>query len=561
MTHSLIPLGLLAALTACAASPSNPGPDDVIAALAPAALPMDGYGGYHRTIPDAAGDAQRWFDQALQLVYGFNHDAGVRSFARAALEDPECAWAWWGIAYGYGVDVNNNQVTEDEAKRAFAAAQRAMALVESGHVDPVGSALIRAAAKRAVFPLPKDRSDLDEAYADAMRLAWQAHPEDPDVGALYAESLMNLQPWNYWSVAGEPLQRAAEIVAVLERVMQIDPMHPGANHFYIHAVEASKDPARAVAAAERLEHLVPGSGHLVHMPSHIYINVGRYADATAANQRAIQADAAYFATVGEPTFYSVYYLHNFHFLAYAAMMEGRSKVALDAMRQMEAEAPPGFLEAFTAFADGLMPAVLHGLIRFGKWQEILAQPEYPAFRKVSTAMRHYARAVALANLRRTDEAQRELELFRAAQRETPEDWMMGVNPAAKVYAIADKMAAGEILFQEGKVEQALTALREAVAAEDALVYDEPPGWMLPVRHALGALLLVADRAEEAETVYRRDLKKHRANAWALLGLEQALRKQGRATEADALKPKVEAAWARADVTPPASCYCGKRPAG
>tara|TARA_R110002073_G_scaffold199206_1_gene358292 strand:+ start:1756 stop:2529 length:774 start_codon:yes stop_codon:yes gene_type:complete len=257
----------------------------------------------------------------------------------------------------------------------------------------------------------------------------------------------------------------------------------------------------------------------------------------------------------------VYYLHNFHFLAYAAMMEGRSKVALDAMRQMEAEAPPGFLEAFTAFADGLMPAVLHGLIRFGKWQEILAQPEYPAFRKVSTAMRHYARAVALANLRRTDEAQRELELFRAAQRETPEDWMMGVNPAAKVYAIADKMAAGEILFQEGKVEQALTALREAVAAEDALVYDEPPGWMLPVRHALGALLLVADRAEEAETVYRRDLKKHRANAWALLGLEQALRKQGRATEADALKPKVEAAWARADVTPPASCYCGKRPAG
>lgn len=556
---ALVSFSLLTACSTFAPSEGPPTIGEVLDALAPEAVSMEGYGGYHRILPGVDSGAQLWFDQGMQLAYGFNHDAAVQSFARAAAEDPNCAMAWWGVAYAYGVDVNNPEVADAEAGRAYAAAQRALELAAAGQADPVSNALIRAAATRAVYPLPADRRPLDEAYAQAMGVAWDAFPDDPDVGALYAESLMNLQPWNYWTVEGAAVARADEIVEVLERVMEMAPQHPGANHFYIHTVEASSNPARAVAAAERLETLVPGSGHLVHMPSHIYINVGRYADAADANIRAIEADKVYFSTVGEPTFYSLYYIHNIHFLAYASMMEGRSEVAIDALRQMEKEVPPAFLEMFPEFADGLMPAIFHGLIRFGKWQEVLEVPEYPAYRKASVAMRYYGRAVALANLGRTDEARAELALFDAAASDTSEGWLIGVNPAAVIYALARQMAEGEILFKEGRSEEALAVLRNAVAAEDAMVYDEPPGWMIPVRHALGALLLVADQAEEAEAVYRRDLAKHQGNAWAILGLEQALRKQDKTAAADAMLAKVEAAWARADVDPPASCYCGVRP--
>lgn len=515
---------------------------------------MDGYGGYHREISGATPEVQAWFDQGFQLVYGFNHDAAVRCFAAAAELDPNSPMAWWGIAYAYGVDVNNGDVEELEALSATAAAQEALRLID--RASPAEAALIRAVSKRAVSPLPDDRAPLDEAYAEAMQQAWQEFPNDPDVGALYAESLMNLQPWNYWTAEGEAVERAEEIVSVLETVMQLDPLHPGANHFYIHAVEASGDKQRAVAAAERLENLVPGSGHLVHMPSHIYINVGRYGDAADLNERAIAADKAYFANFGEPTFYHLYYIHNIHFLSYAAMMQGRSEVAIQATRDMESEVPEQFLRAFPEFGDGLMGAKYHALIRFGRWEEILGEADAPEFRKASRALRRYARTVALANLGRTTEAREELKRFDAAVDEVPETWMVGVNPAATILSLARQMAEGEILWREGRADEAIVVLRAAVDAQEELVYDEPPGWMVPVRHALGAILLASGHAEEAVSVYQADLKENPENAWGLLGLSQAFAQSGQVERTMAVADQLEQAWSRADIKAPASCYCG-----
>ena len=557
--RTALPL-LLLPLAACRSTEAlpPPTPQALVAELEPGAREFVGYGGYRRELSATTPGARSWFDQGLQMVYGFNHDAGVRCFAAAAAADPDCAMAWWGIAYGYGIDVNNPAVEPHESAAAYAASLEAQRCAPAA--SEVERALIEAVALRAVHPLPEDRVPLDEAYAEAMGRAWTRFPTDPDVGALYAEALMNLQPWDYWTAEGEPVERAEEIVAVLEQVLELDPAHPGANHFYIHAVEASKTPGRAEAAAERLEELVPGSGHLVHMPSHIYINVGRYDDAVTSNQRAIQADEAYFAEMGEPSFYHLYFIHNIHFLAYAAMMEGRSEIALDATRRMEREVPPQFLAAFPEFADGLMPAKFHALIRFGRWQEILDEPAYSEERKVSRAVRLYARIIALANLDRAAQAREELALFDEAVAQVPPEWFIGINPAAAILALARQMAEGELLWREGRHEDAYEVLRAAVEAEDALVYDEPPGWMIPVRHALGALLLAGGESTEALELYQLDLEDNPENAWSLLGLRQTLEALGRSQEAEAFALRVAAAWARADVDPPASCYCGRRPA-
>lgn len=515
---------------------------------------LSGYGGYHRAVTGSSTESQTWIDQGFQLVYGFNHDEGIRSFGQAAALTPDCAMAWWGIAYGNGIDVNNPEVSDTEARQGYEAAQKALAL--SNAATPVERMLIRAAAKRAVYPLPTDRGSLDQAYADAMRVAWQAFPHDADVGVLYAESLMNLQPWAYWTNEGEPLDHALEIVEVLERVMAEHPLHPGANHFYIHAVEASNHPGRASLAADRLRHLVPGSGHLVHMPSHIYINTGRYDDAVTSNQAAIAADEAYFAKVGTPGFYNLYYIHNIHFLSFGAMMEGCAEIAIDATRHMEAQVPEDFLRNFVKFGDGLMPAKFHALIRFGRWQQILEEPAYPEWRKVSRAVRSYARVVALANLLRTEEARVEFRRFHTLAAEVDDSWLIGTNPAPVILALSGQMAEAKLLWREGKTKAAFALMREAVLAEDQLVYDEPPGWMLPVRHALGAILLAGGEAEEAVEVYRADLEDWPENAWSLLGLQQALQELGRDDEAEALADRVKEAWARADVEPAASCYCG-----
>lgn len=514
---------------------------------------FDGLGNYQREVTTDSEEAQRWFNQGLEWLYGFNHDEAIRSFERAAELDPDCAMAWWGIAYAHGPHINNPVMTEEESQLAYDATREAMRRID--HASPVEQALILALAERYEMPPPGDRAHLDEAFADTMQGLARRYPIDPDVGALYAESLMNLQPWDLWTRDGEPKGRTEEIVRVLERVLEINENHPGANHFYIHAVEASPDPERALASAERLPELVPGSGHLVHMPAHIYARLGDWAKASDANEQAIEVDRRYFEDAPEPGFYIVYHLHNMHFLAWSAMMEGRFETALEAARGVEREMPEEFLRSYAFVADGLMPMSLHVLIRFGEWERILEEPEPEEFRHVSRTHWCYARSLALSNLGRLPEAREELEQFEYEAEKIPEGWEISFNPAGNVVEVARLMVEGEMAYHEGRPDDAFDKLREAVEIEDTLGYAEPPAWPHPVRHALGALLLAEGKAEEAEAVYRRDLENYPKNGWALLGLQQTLTAQGKAEEAEYLEPRLELAWARADVQPIASCYC------
>jgi tetratricopeptide (TPR) repeat protein len=513
----------------------------------------EGFDGYRREITTSSPEAQAMFDQGIQLLYGYNHDEAIRSFRQVVQLDPDCVMGWWGVAYANGLHINKMQMDDRQSREAYSASREALARIEHG--APVEQALARAVATRYENPNPEDRTHLDQAYADAMEAVWFDFPKDADVGALFAESLMDLQPWDYWSNDGEPIGRTTEVVAVLEEVMGILPDHPGANHFYVHTVEASPDPDRALAAADRLVDLVPGSGHLVHMPFHIYTRTGRYGDAADANVRAIAADKAYFAFSPPPDFYSIYYIHNVHCLAYSAMMEGRFETAMAAARQLEEEVPEDFLREYVGFADGLMGTPIHVMIRFGKWNEILAEPEADDYRLLSRAQRRYGRAVALAALGRAEEARAELAVFDELAAEVPEGWSVGNNSSGEVLALARQMMLGEILFREGAHDEAFEALAKGAQMEDDLVYDEPPGWMQPVRHAWGALLMSAGRSAEAEKVYRDDLERNRDNGWSLLGLEQALRAQGKTAGAVEAVAAREVAWRRADVSPTSSCYC------
>jgi tetratricopeptide (TPR) repeat protein len=399
------------------------------------------------------------------------------------------------------------------------------------------------------------RRELDQRYADAMQAVYQEFPDDPDVAALFAEGLMDLQPWDYWTDSGEPKGRTAEFVSIIERALDTHPQHPGANHFLIHALEASSDPDRAIEAADRLTEIVPGSGHLVHMPSHIYIRVGRYADAARSNIDAIQVDRAYLAEAPTPGLYAMYYGHNLHFLSFASMMSGNFQQAIQAARDLEAEMPESALRDFAGLIEGIMPANFHVLIRFGKWEQILEEPDYPEWRLVSRAVRRYARSIANSALGRTEEARAELDAFEQAIAEVPEEWWIFNNRVHDVLPIARAMIWGELLFREGKRDEAFVILREGIAAEDALVYDEPPAWMLPVRHALGALLMADGRYAEAEAVYREDLRRNRDNGWSLTGLQLALQTQKREQEANELSARLASAFHTADTRPTSSCYC------
>ena len=546
---ALITLTGLAGLTGCSSAP-----DASLTTLdGPPAARYDGFGHYHRPASTTSPDAQAWFDQGMQLLYGFNHDEAIRSFHQAAQADPDFAMAWWGIAYAHGLHINNPAMTEVQSKRAYAASRKALDRID--HASPVERALINAVAQRYSRTVPDDRRHLDEAYAEAMQRVWAEFPGDADVGALFAESLMNLQPWDLWTPEGQPKGRTPEIVATLERVLTIDPNHPGANHFYIHTVEASPNPERALPAADRLAALVPGSGHLVHMPAHIYARVGDWGRASDANVAAVAADRAYFEVAPPPEFYSLYYVHNLHFLAWSAMMEGRYEASTRAARDLQREIPEPFLREWTFIADGFMPVVYHTMIRFGKWEQILAEPEPPEYRLVSRALHHYARGIALANTGRPHRAHAELAEFESIAASIPDTWMVGNNTADHIMKIARCMLTGEIAYHEGREEEAFDALRRGIALEDELKYDEPPGWMQPVRHALGALLMAEGRPAEAEQVYRDDLAKNPDNGWSLLGLQQALGARGYGADAEQLAPRLDAVWARADVKPVASCYC------
>lgn len=538
---------LLAMSSGCAGPQSAPKKSAGSSQLYP------GFDAYHRTVTTDSPEAQRWFDQGIQLLYGFNHDEAIRSFRQAAAYDPDCAMAWWGVAYANGLHINNPQMSEAQSRQAWEASRKALDRIDNA--DPHERALILAVSKRYAWPMPQDRSELDQAYADAMQEAWFEFPDDPDICALYAESLMDLQPWDLWTDDGRPKGNAEEIVDILEEVLEIAPNHPGANHFYIHTVEASSEPDRALPSADRLVDLVPGAGHLVHMPAHIYTRVGRYGDAADCNERAIAADRAYFALAPAPEFYNLYFVHNLHFLAYAAMMEGRYATAIQAARDLERDIPDSFLREWPQYADGFMPVIYHVMIRFGKWDEILLEPEPPDYRHISRAMRSYARGVAYGAQGKTAEARRELDAFDKEVAGIPDDWKVGNNDAADTMAVARSMLMGELAYREGHYDQAFAWLRQGVQLEEALIYDEPPAWMQPVRHALGALLMGAGRPAEAEAVYMEDLEENHANGWALVGLEQSLRAQGKIDEADAMKEELTLLWARADVNPTSSCYC------
>ena len=550
--RSLTALGLVAAaglLASCGSGSASPIPR---AAESRPRL-YAGFENFSRKVTTSSPQAQRYIDQGLQWLYGFNDDEAIRCFTEAARIDPYCAFAWWGVAFAHGGNVNDPPMSEDRSRLAWEALQNARERLE--WASPVERALIEALATRYAWPAPEDRSALDQAYAAAMEGVWRRFPDDTDVGTLYAESLMVLQPWDYWTVDGEPKGRATEIVAVLEDVLAKKVGHPGALHYYIHAVEASQTPERAERAADVLVRLVPGSSHLTHMPSHIYGRVGRYAAAADANALAVQADRRYMAEAAEQDYYGLYISHNLHFLAYAAMMEGRFETALRAAREMETHVPSTFMERYPQVADGWTSALPHVLVRFGRWQQILELPEYPAERPVSRAMRRYARSIAYSATGRVDEARAEADAFDREAQAVPLDWRIGFNPAHAVFPLARKMMLGEMKFREGDHDTAFRLLREAAELEDQLTYDEPPSWLQPVRHALGALLMAGGRASEAEQVYRDDLERNPRNGWSLLGLEMALRAQRRTDGIAAIVEARERAWARADVTPQSSCYC------
>jgi tetratricopeptide (TPR) repeat protein len=516
-------------------------------------LLYEGFGNYQRPIQTSSESAQQWFNQGMQLMYGFNHDEAIRSFEQAAAADPSSPMPWWGIAYCYGININDPEMSEEKSRLAWDATQEALARIDAG--SPVEGAFVRAVVERYTWPAPDERGDLERKYADAMQAVYEEFPGDPDVAVLFAESLMDLQPWDYWTDSGDPKGRTEEFVGVLERALEAHPLHPGANHYYIHAIEASSEPDRAVEAADRLTELVPGAGHLVHMPSHIYIRVGRYADAAKSNVQAIAVDRAYLAKAPPPGLYAAYYGHNLHFLAFAAMMSGNYEQAIQAARDLEAEMPESALREYAGLIEGIMPATFHVLIRFGKWEQILDEPEYPEWRLVSRAVRRYARSIANSALGRTVEARAELEAFEEAMGAVPPEWWIFNNRVSNVLPIARAMINGELLFREGRSEEAFSILREGVAVEDALVYDEPPAWMLPVRHALGALLMSDGRYTEAEAVYREDLRRNRDNGWSLTGLQLALEKQARESEAEELSMRLAGAFNDADIQPTSSCYC------
>jgi tetratricopeptide (TPR) repeat protein len=539
--------GLVLALAACA------GGDTTTSTMTQPRF--DGIGPHRRPVATSSEEAQVFVDQGLAFLYAFNHDEAIRSFRRAAELDPDCAMAQWGIAYANGPHINNAEVPVEREAAAYAAAQRAAKLAATLPDGP-DRALIEAITTRYASPQPEDRAALDQAYAAAMAKVYERFPADGDVGALYAEALMDLHPWDLWTQAGEAQPWTPEIVELLEDLLERHPEHPLALHLYIHAVEASNEPGRADEAADRLRDLMPGLGHMVHMPSHIDVRRGRWEEAIVANTKAVEADRAYRDKALEPPdFYRLYMSHNHHMKAYAAMMVGRSEMAMESIRALVADIPVDWLQENAIWADGFIAMPYEVMMRFGSWQEILAEPEPADYLPFTRSMHFAARAVALAALDRPAEARKEQASFLAQREELPEGAFFGNNRAHDLLNVADRLVEGEILYREGKKQEGIAALYEAAEREDRLNYDEPPDWIQPVRHALGATLMQEGRYADAEKVYREDLEKLPGNGWSLFGLARALRLQKRAAEADDVEAQFKTVWAKADIALASSCFC------
>lgn len=537
-----------ALLSACARSQ----PVDLAPAVRKQPL-FEGLGDRGRRVQTNDPKAQQYFDQGLSFLYGFNHEEAIRSFRAAAELDPDCAMAWWGIAIANGPHINNPVVPPDRAAAAWDALQEANARIDQA--SPVERALIEALASRYVNPQPEDRSDLDAAYADAMRGVWKTHPDDADVGALFAEAMMDLRPWDLWKADGSPQPGTEEIVATLERVMEMDPRHPLACHLYVHAVEASPTPGRADRAADTLRDLQPGISHLVHMPSHIDVRRGRWQEAIDANAAALVADRVYRMHTPNPGFYGLYMAHNNHMLAYAAMMNGQRGEALRVIDELVTDMPEAWTIEYAMIADGYMVMPLEVRMRFGLWDEVLAAPDYAERFPLARALRHYARGVAYAARGDIAKARAEQLAFLERADAVPADAFFGNNKGSDLLRVAEDVLEGEILYREGRIQEAFHTLEEAIAHEDALRYDEPPSWIQPVRHALGTLLLKSGRAREAERVFRADLERLPENGWALYGLARSLEMQGNPREAAKAQKRFELVWAKSEVELTTPCYC------
>ena len=511
-------------------------------------------GDYHHPISTTSKLAQRYFDQGLILAYGFNHAEAVRSFKEAAKLDPNCAMCYWGIAYVLGPNINAPMEAEALIETGQAL-QKAIAL--SKNASEKEQAYIQALAKRYPIKHVEDRKPFDIAYANAMREVAKRYPDDLDAATLFVEALMDTTPWDYWKENGEPKPEGIEIMARLESILQRNPNHAGANHLYIHAVEKAR-PELGVAAADRLMSLVPGAGHLVHMASHIYIRVGRYHDAVVSNQRGIEADSAYTNHGHTQTMYSMAYMpHNHHFLWFAALMTGQSELAIQAAtqtakvdeKQMRQPELSGSLQHYYAIP-------LYTLTRFGKWDEILTTPAPANDLKYPTGVWHYARGMAFVAKGQVEQATQELEQLRslAADPALEQIKIWGFNSTTHVLNIATEVLAGELAAKQGNYEQAVAHLRSAIKFEDTMVYTEPADWYHPTRQSLGTVLLEANRAAEAEQVYREDLKIYPENAWSLFGLAQSLQAQGKTEAAKVVQQRFDEAWKYSDVTLTASRF-------
>jgi tetratricopeptide (TPR) repeat protein len=517
---------------------------DPVTAKAPLAPRLTGLGPLTHPISSTRNaESQAFFTQGMNLVYAYNHPEAVRAFKESARLDPENPMAWWGQALALGPNLNLPMQPEAVGP-AYAASRKALAL--KARANGMERALIEALAERYSDDPEADRATLDRAWADALARVVAEYPDHTGVATLYADALMNLSPWNYWTPDGEPREHTATVLKTLESVLAKVPDHPGALHLYIHALEAV-DPARAEPAADRLARLTPGAGHLVHMPTHIYMWRGRYQEAYQLNAQAIAADEGYLAQCRAQGIYPLlYYPHNIHFMVWAAMFEGRSATALADARKIAAH---NHVETeLFGLPELFEQQPLYVLARFGRWEEVLNEPRPPAQARLMNALWHYARGLAYRHRGDIRGAQEELESLRriAAEPDMAEKYT-AFAPTLTLIRIAEEVLAGEIAAGQKRYGEAISHLERAVRLQDGTMYNEPPEWFFPVRHYLGAVLLEAGLPGEAETVYWQDLRQNRENGYALFGLHQALKAQGRDGEAEAVKARLDKAWARADV--------------
>ncbi len=502
-------------------------------------------GALHYEITAANRTAQQYFDQGLRLTWGFNHEEAIASYTEAARHDSTCAMCWWGMAYALGPNINAPMDTA-AVKPAWEALRKAQA--NAARATPRERDFIAALAKRYSSDPAASRPALDSAFAKAMGAVAKKYPKDPEAQTVYADAIMNLSPWNYYTDRGRTLRpQTAELVATLERTIKRYPNHPGACHLYIHAVEASTKPGRALPCADRLAKLMPGAGHLVHMPSHIYMRVGRYDLVAGHNHEAVGADESFIQDRKPAGFYKyTYYPHNYHMMYAGLMFLGRGQETIAAARKI-VEVLPAEVTKQVPPLEYFFPPVYWALARFERWDDLLAEPAPAAHQRYSTGMWHYGRGLALAANGKADEARAEHDSVAAIAEATPKEQPAGINSARMLLQLAERHMAGRLAAAREDSAAAVAAYEAAMTIEDGLTYDEPPAWYHPIRLELGAIKLAQGNAAEAEKLYREDLEHWPNNGWALHGLAASLRAQKRDAEAAKVEARFRKEWERADV--------------